>query len=478
MYVLIAASLLLTVGISALIGYNLWLKQTQVAHDPNGIIPPADLQQGPIPAGVRFVFQRDGALWSAPTDGGGGIVRLTPAGVTVATRWAVRPPLPGRPAGNLLAYFDLQHGTLHTIRSDGQRDTTIAQPLLKDGVLPAAVWDTETGHAILNSLCWSKDGSMLAFVADPRCTGQPNLYLYVPGTGETHQVTLPAAGGVAHPLWSPDGIRIAFEFTHDGHTGILDYNTQNHGILTIVQAVATSANPGDTVQDLDWSSSSDIPAITWSVGTAGHIHSIWSQRVGSAPGQPHLLSSGEYNEAQYHPAANYGAGSWLLTQVQNNTPGDLLRVDLTGTLQKLTQAKQISGVTWSPDGTRASYFDHAIASVGALHIVNTLTAVDTLLAAQATNEPMPAWSADGSRLAYSTGNHVLWVEAESSKVSQPLKPSGPATALSWSVSDPHQLIVGMGDGQEGIYLVDTAHDTALRLDKANLQEPISWSQIP
>src|SRR2546421_7838789 len=50
MYVLIAASLLLTVGISALIGYNLWLKQTQVAHDPNGIVPPADLQQGPIPA--------------------------------------------------------------------------------------------------------------------------------------------------------------------------------------------------------------------------------------------------------------------------------------------------------------------------------------------------------------------------------------------------------------------------------------------
>src|SRR5439155_6430192 len=130
---------------------------------------------------------------------------------------------------------------------------------------------------ILNSLCWSKDGSMLAFVADPRGTGQPNLYLYVPGTGETHQVTLPAAGGVAHPLWSPDGIRIAFEFTHDGHTGILDYNTQNHGILTIVQAVATSSNPTDSVMDLDWSSSTDVPAITWSVGTTGRIHSIWSQ---------------------------------------------------------------------------------------------------------------------------------------------------------------------------------------------------------
>src|SRR5439155_21420127 len=98
--------------------------------------------------------------------------------------------------------------------------------------------------------------------------------------------------------------------------------------------------------------------------------------------------------------------------------------------RELTQGNPVRGVPWSPDGTRASYFDHAIAGVGALHSVNTLTGVDKLLAAQATNEPMPAWSADGSRLAYSTGNHVLWVEAESSKVSQRLKPSGPATSLS------------------------------------------------
>src|SRR6266567_4876657 len=132
MLIMIAATLLLTVGVVSLIGWNVWQRHPQTAALPGAITPPAGLQQnGPLPAGTRFTFLRDGALWSAPSDGSTGIVRLTPPGVTVASNWTVRTALLGRSAGNMLASIDLQQAYIHTIRSDSQNDSVIRQPLLK-----------------------------------------------------------------------------------------------------------------------------------------------------------------------------------------------------------------------------------------------------------------------------------------------------------------------------------------------------------
>ena len=78
MYLLIVAILLLTIGMGGFIAEYLWQKYGAVAHNPGGIIPPAGLSQSLLTSGMRFVFLRDGALWSAPTDGSNGIARLTP----------------------------------------------------------------------------------------------------------------------------------------------------------------------------------------------------------------------------------------------------------------------------------------------------------------------------------------------------------------------------------------------------------------
>src|SRR5207302_3687187 len=129
----------------------------------------------PFPAGLRFVFLRDGALWSVLADGSGSQPprpeRLTPSNVSVAPNWVVAPALPGRAAGDMLAYIDTNKGYIHIVRSDGLQDTTILQPLLKT----ASIQDTGTWATILSSLAWSTNGSMLAFVADPTGTGQTNL---------------------------------------------------------------------------------------------------------------------------------------------------------------------------------------------------------------------------------------------------------------------------------------------------------------
>jgi Tol biopolymer transport system component len=481
----IAAAIVLTMGVGSFIFWHLLQKQGTVATDVRGITPPAGLSSDPIPAGLRFVFLRDGALWSAPTDGGTGVIRLTPENVTVADNWIVRAPYTGHPAGNLIAYIDLQQGYVHTIRSDGQSDTVVPQPLLKSGSTPSAIWNTETGIAILNSLSWSKNESTLTFIADPEGTGQPGLYLYSPGTGQTHQVQPPIKGAISDPIWGPDGVRIAFKLSYNGKMGILDYNTNNNGVLTIAPEVSTPDNPHDTVLSLGWSPDTTSPTITWSTGVIGHVHGIWSQHVGvdTAP-TAFQLASGDYVEATYSRSGNGGTGSWLLITSQAGLPGDVISLDLTATSKKLTNGKQVSFAQWSPDGTNINYFDQFSSGSGTLHVISSTTGNDTVIANDAASLPAPTWSGDGQRLAYSTGSHVLVASVQTGSLAskigplQPLKLQGVATALSWSVTSPHQLVLAIDNGQVGIYLVDTQRNTSLQLDKSTTNGPIQWTQIP
>jgi len=87
-------------------------------------------------------------------------------------------------------------------------------------------------------------------------------------------VPLPIKGSVSQPVWSPDGKRIAFAVSHNGVVTILDYNTQNHGLLNITNNVNVQGRANDTLLNLDWSPDVNAPAITWSVGYIGYVHSL------------------------------------------------------------------------------------------------------------------------------------------------------------------------------------------------------------
>lgn len=484
MYVAIAACILLTISVGSYISWNLMHPAQQTSGGT--LPPPASLQSGPLAAGMHIVFLRDGKLMSIPADGSTTAVALTPANVTVAANWAINAPLPGHSAGDLLAYIDLQTATIHIIRSDGQSDKVLPQRLLKAGVQPDAVWDTSTGANILSSLAWSpaSDNSMLAFVADSAGTGLASLYIYSTGTGSVQMVSLPLKGSVSHPVWSPDGMRVAFAFTHNGITSILDYNTQNHGLLTITsgnqQQSGQTGQAGDSILSFDWSPDTAIPAITWSVGIPGHVHSVWTRRVGvSADVAPRLLAQGDYTEALYSRNGHGGTGSWLLVGSPNGNTADLWRADLTGVSPvQLTSGKQISYAQWSPDGMKAYYLNAVASGVGALHVANMATAGDTQIATGVAGQPTPVWSFDSQQLAYSTGTQTMVVNLQTGQKAFALKLHGPVSIFIWSATSAHQLVVALGDGQQGIFLVDTQHNTTKQVDKTGTNGPITWSQVP
>jgi len=469
----IAALLLITVAAGNLSGWNLWQKLANVIADAPNITPFAGSLSNPLPAGLRFVFLRDGAIWSTAPDGKTSIARLTPDSVQVATNWAVRPPLPGQAAGNLIAYIDRPQGYVHIIRSNGQGDKTLPQPLLKQG---HTAWNSEAGKAILSSLRWAGDGKMLAFAADPPGSGQTDLYLYSLQTEQIQRVALPFKGVISQPIWSPDGVRIAFKLSHDGKTGLLDYNTHSKYTLSLISAVNTADNPHDTILSLDWSPTATTPTVTWSVGVAGHVHSVWSQRVGTGHRSPTLeLASGEYTEASYNRAGNGAYGHWLLIAAQT---GSLTSVDLVGTTKTLLTGKQISTASWSPDGGAIIYFDALSANKGNLHIIKVATGSNTQIASNVATVPAPIWSYDGQHLAYSTGSQIQIANPQTGSTSSPLRLPGSATAMSWSVSSSSQIVLLLTDGEQGVYLFDTQKDTRIQINKERTNGPIWWTQIP
>ena len=475
----IAATVLLALGVGGLITWTLWQRQNMLASNQTAITPPAGLQQGPIPAGLRFLFLRNGALWSAPTTQNAPVLRLTPAHTTVAAQWAIRPAQTGRSAGNMVAYIDLQQGMVHLIRSDGQNDTIIQQPLLKPGTQPATLWNTNTGATILSSLTWSNDGNMLAFVADPTGAAQPGLYIYSMSSNTLHNVTLPTTGSVSHLVWSPDSVRIAFTITGNGNSTVLDYNTQTQGVLTLQSGINTQTNAGDTVLTLRWSPNPNAPALTWSTGLVNQVHNIWMQRVGIAGNiKPTLLINGNYIQADYNPAGHNGIGSWLLIANNAGVGGDISSVDTVGFVEKLIAGKQTSSAQWSPDGNAVGYFGLISHGTGTLHMLNIITGTDILLATGVATEPAPLWSTDSLHMVYSAGTHTVIFDLNTPGTLQTLKLQGKATAFIWSATSPTQLILALADGQQGLYTVDIQHGTSQQLNKEILQSPLRWTQIP
>ncbi len=481
----IAAILVVAVTTASLLGLSLRHPATN-ANTAGAITPPAAGpgagQSLPLAAGTRFVFLRDGALWSTLADGSSHQPeRLTPANVTVAANWTVSPTMPGHTAGDLLAYIDLQSATVHVIRSDGQQDTTIHQPLLRAGSAPVTVWETTTGEAILNSLAWSRDGSMLAFAGDPAGNGQTNLYIYSVETEKIQEVPLSLKGSVAHPVWSPDSARLAFEVTRAGVISVLDYNVQDRETLDLSNLAQAKGSGANGVLTLGWSPSISQPAVTWSLGSIGHVSSLWLHRVGAGgTPYPQRLLSGDYLQALYSPNGDNGAGGWLLVTTAFGQASDLWRIDLVPEAPAipLSQGKQVSFARWSPDGASVFYLDGENNGFGHGHLVNVATGVDHLLANNVAVSPAPAWSANGLQLAYSTGTRIAIVNVTNGSQILQLRLRGLATSLTWSPASEHQLVVALQGTTPGIYLADTLHNSALRLDQEGMNTPIQWTEIP
>jgi len=422
MQIAIAACLLLTLGVGGFIGWNVVHLQQSVAMPSGGITPPLGPRlNGPLPTGTRFVFLRDGALWSGSTDTTGGTAsvnapaRLTSTNVIVSSHWSVQPTFSGHVAGTMLAYIDLKQGRVHIIRSDGQSDTAIVQPLFASNGTPTSQWNTPTGTSILDSLAWSPDGSQLAFIAAP--TGIAHVYVYKLDT--THLEMMPL---------SPQG----------------------------------------EVLSLNWTSVTNGSILTWSMGTVGHIHAILQQQLGTSASSAKTIGTGDYAEATY----NTRVGSWLLISQGH----DVFTLTTSGILNRLTTSGSASSAMWSPQGSYISYFGSLNAGNGEYHIIDLATGSDTHIASSVATNVAPVWSPDEKDLLYTDGTYISVTSIDGSSTTSIRLPG--VTLLAWNPAAPHQAIIELQGSKSGIYLLDTIHKTVTQVSKSSVTSPILWTEIP
>jgi len=276
-------------------------------------------------------------------------------------------------------------------------------------------------------------------------------------------------------VWSPDNARIAFGFTHNGMMSILDYNVSKREVLTVAPTIATTQNPRDILLALDWTPSNG-PTITWSVGTQGHIHSVWVRHVGTSDNGVQVLSNGDYTQAVYSRYGENGTGSWLLTRALATNTDTLLSLTLTGAVRTIASGSQLGVAQWTLDGKHITYFDSFASGVGTLHSVDTTTGVNTLVAHTVRSMPAPTWSVDGQHLLYDSGTHSFVANAQNKQTQLPV--TGSASTFTWSTTSPYTAIVATQDGAQGVYLIDTQRNTAKVLSTQHITGSIVWTQVP
>jgi anti-sigma factor RsiW len=389
----------------------------------------------PLAAGARLIYERGGALWSAPESGAGLPQQLTPAGTQVAG-WGVSPN------GHMVIYINARTGRLHSIRADGLNDAAIGT--VTGGKTPAVgFWTTPAGSAIAQGIAWSPDNTRVAYLV--RSDGGTALHVMNAAGAADTVVDSTGIGLIGQVLWSADSVYIAYSLTQAGAQSILVYNVSTahtHDIAPRVDAHDAAA----VVEHLAWLPSGASATITWSASDAGTISGVFRAEANTNDSAIRLTPDG----SSYTAADVSTSGAWLLAR---GTTLSEIAAGQTGPRVGATLSNPITQVHWAPSGTMA-----ALVSGDALMML-TPGRSPVVVAHGLTAQGPVEWSPRSDLLAWQSSHAVMSarVQGGAAGAQKTVAQNADALALVWA-PDGQSLAVR---STAGLLLV-TADGTQIR----------------
>ena len=251
-----------------------------------------------------------------------------------------------------------------------------------------------------------KSNGLIAFAADRAFTpvSEPTgIYTVTPaGTGETLFPNIPL--NAWKPVWSPDGSKLAFQFSVSPSSDISIINADGTGLTKVVN------NAAGFRKNMSWSpNGKQIAYIGTSdlvdPNTAGAINIVNIDGSGSyrLPGSPGFLDSVDWSPD----------GSKFV--YSNGAVISVINVDGTGIAQLTTVQMTDDGAThdtephWSPDGTRIIFTRSTINS----HAIYTMNADGSNIARLFNFGGLQAdWSPDGLSVVFQQQNEICTAKTD------------------------------------------------------------------
>jgi len=219
----------------------------------------------------------------------------------------------------------------------------------------------------------------------------PESILVMEADGSEQTVLIDDEDFNSHPVWSPDGSKIAYRIFGDTNSGIKIANSDGSNVALVAEFEHEPAwSPDGTKIAFSSARSGNFEIYTMNLDGSGRTQVTDHESVDSTP--------------VWAPGGSQLAFESLR---DGNSEIYLINIDGTGLTQLATNTgSYASSPSWSPDGTRIAFHSDRDIYVIRVDGSNSIQLTD-----EATLDIDPAWSPDGKHIVYTSG-YQIWVMNE------------------------------------------------------------------